>query len=139
MLAAAEKIDLMVDAQKANVALQTGNVVFLDIRDPAAYQEVHIPGAINVNEIFSYLGTSDTNGKEEMKNFFEKILRKAGINGNEHIITYEDCLKTRLDLARAAEDITSFLSLAIRTLVSLMADGRLGSKLDSQLLRKSLK
>jgi len=85
----------MIDAKAAYAALQGGKSVFFDVRDPEAYKTAHIPGAVNVNEIFSYLGHSDAKGKEEMKNYFETVFRKAGLNGDENVITYEDCLKTR--------------------------------------------
>lgn len=68
---------------------------FLDIRDPKAFLQSHIPNSQNLNEIFSYLGTSDLEGIKTMTSTFEKLFRKVGITGNEHIITYEECLKTR--------------------------------------------
>jgi thiosulfate/3-mercaptopyruvate sulfurtransferase len=75
--------------------LETKNSIFLDIRDPASFKEKHIPSSINVNEIFSYLSTSDKKGISDLTNLFQESFRKAGINGNEHVITYEECLKTR--------------------------------------------
>ena len=33
-------------------------VVLIDTRDPAIYAEAHIPGAVDVREVFTYLASS---------------------------------------------------------------------------------
>jgi thiosulfate/3-mercaptopyruvate sulfurtransferase len=68
---------------------------FVDVRDTESFLKSHIRGAQNINEIFSYLSTSDQNGIDEMKKEFLKVFQNYGINGNEQIILYEECLKTR--------------------------------------------
>jgi thiosulfate/3-mercaptopyruvate sulfurtransferase len=87
--------DPLISVRDAYENFKTKKSVFVDVRDPKDFTGNHIPGAQNINEIFSYLSRSDADGKKEMLNTFEKLFQKAGINGNEHIITYEDCLKTR--------------------------------------------
>ena len=39
-----------IDVQEAKIALQTGDHLFFDIRDPASYTTEHIPGAIHVHD-----------------------------------------------------------------------------------------
>jgi len=68
---------------------------FVDVRDTDSFIASHIKGAQNINEIFTYLSTSDQSGIDEMKKEFEKVFQNYGINGNEQIILYEECLKTR--------------------------------------------
>lgn len=88
--------DPMISAKDAYSLLQTDkNTFFLDIRDPSNFKKAHIPSAQNINEVFSYLGTSDPAGIKSMVSTFEKLFQQAGITGKEHIITYEECLKTR--------------------------------------------
>lgn len=87
--------DPLISASQAYLCLSKKNSLFIDVRDPQAFKESHIPGAQNLNEIFSYLATSDEQGVKALTNTFETLFRKAGITGKEHIITYEDCLKTR--------------------------------------------
>jgi thiosulfate/3-mercaptopyruvate sulfurtransferase len=87
--------DILINAKEAFELSKQNKSVFIDTRDPTLFNESHIPGARNMNEIFSYLSTSDEKGKKDLLNTFEKLFQKAGLNGNEHIITYEDCLKTR--------------------------------------------
>lgn len=87
--------DILIGVKEAGDLFKANKSVFIDTRDPSAFSEGHIPGARNVNEIFTYLSTSDEKGIKEMTSTFEKLFQKAGLNGNEHVITYEECLKTR--------------------------------------------
>lgn len=87
--------DPLISVKDAYERFKNKQSVFLDIRDPKDYAAGHIPGARNVNEIFTYLSRSDKEGVKELVSTFEKLFQKAGLNGNEHVITYEDCLKTR--------------------------------------------
>ena len=74
--------------------LDKKKVKFVDVRAPEEYSKGHIPDAVNIPEIFTYLATSDPQGVEKLKTTFEGLFQQAGINGDELIITYEDCLKT---------------------------------------------
>jgi thiosulfate/3-mercaptopyruvate sulfurtransferase len=87
--------DPLISVEEAYDFWTKKNSVFIDVRDHKDYEVSHIPGAKNANEIFTYLATSDSKGKEELKNHFEMLFRKIGLTGNEHVITYEDSLKTR--------------------------------------------
>jgi thiosulfate/3-mercaptopyruvate sulfurtransferase len=89
------KNDILISAKDAIKLHSENKAVFLDVRDPAAFQESHIPGARSCNEIFTYLSTSDEKGVTELKSTFENLFRKVGLNGSDHVITYEECLKTR--------------------------------------------
>ena len=37
-------------------------IVLIDTRDPAAYAAGHLPGAVNIHDIFTYLATSTPEG-----------------------------------------------------------------------------
>ena len=74
--------------------LEKEKLKFVDVRAPEEYSEGHIPEAVNIREIFTYLATSDPQGVEKLRTTFEDLFREAGINGDELVITYEDCLKT---------------------------------------------
>lgn len=70
-------------------------VKFIDCRDPNEYAIGHIDQAVNVNEIFSYLGKSDKNGQQLLQNYFEDVFQRVGVDNDHHIITYEDRLDNR--------------------------------------------
>jgi thiosulfate/3-mercaptopyruvate sulfurtransferase len=67
-------------------------VVIIDTRDPSEYTIAHIPGAINIREIFTYLATSNAAGLAGLQSEFAKLLGVAGITGHEPIIIYEDAM-----------------------------------------------
>ena len=67
---------------------------FLDVRAPEEYFKARIDKAVNCYPIFTYLSTSDSKGVKELTSTFENAFQEAGICGNEHVITYENCLST---------------------------------------------
>ena len=67
-------------------------MVIIDTRDPEAYAAGHIPGAVNIREIFTFLATSTPEGLKDLKGSFEKQLGDAGISGKETVIFYEDSM-----------------------------------------------
>jgi thiosulfate/3-mercaptopyruvate sulfurtransferase len=76
----------------AETATTSTPVVVIDTRDPSEYAIAHIPGAINIREIFTYLATSTTEGLASLQAEFAKLLGAAGIAGHEPIVIYEDAM-----------------------------------------------
>lgn len=72
--------------------LAQGAVKLIDTREPDQYLEGHVPGAVNVYEIFSYLATRENGGYPAMSRFFSKRLGEVGITGRERLIVYEDAM-----------------------------------------------
>ncbi|MUL37957.1 sulfurtransferase [Gloeocapsopsis dulcis] len=69
-------------------------VVIIDTRAPEEYAVSHIPGAVNLREMFTYLATSTSEGLAGLRSQFVKLLSAAGISGTERIVIYEDALNT---------------------------------------------
>ncbi|HET7887361.1 MAG TPA: sulfurtransferase [Bradyrhizobium sp.] len=69
-------------------------VVLIDTRDPSVYAEAHIPGAVNLREVFTYLATSTPEGAEALKTTFATAFGKAGLGGNETAVIYEQSMST---------------------------------------------
>jgi thiosulfate/3-mercaptopyruvate sulfurtransferase len=69
--------------------LGTGDVVVIDTRAPAAYAAGHIPGAVNIHDIFTYLATSTPAGMAELRSKFADAFGSAGLGGNETAVFYE--------------------------------------------------
>jgi thiosulfate/3-mercaptopyruvate sulfurtransferase len=67
-------------------------MVILDTRSPEEYAAGHIPGAINMREIFTYLATSTPDGLASLQAQFATLLGVAGISGSEPIVIYEDAM-----------------------------------------------
>jgi len=68
--------------------------VILDTRSPEAYAAGHIPGAVNLHDIFTFLATSSKEGLEELRDKFAAAFGEAGLSGEEVAIIYEDSMNT---------------------------------------------
>jgi len=72
----------------------SGASVLIDTRDPAVYAVGHLPGAVNVHDIFTYLATSTPEGVAAMRHQFAAIFGAAGLSGKETAIVYEQSMNT---------------------------------------------
>jgi thiosulfate/3-mercaptopyruvate sulfurtransferase len=87
-------INILISADELAEARKTTSMVIIDTRDPSEYNLGHIPGAINVRDIFSYLPTSTSEGINEMQQKFASIFGSAGLSGKEVAVIYEDAMQT---------------------------------------------
>jgi thiosulfate/3-mercaptopyruvate sulfurtransferase len=67
-------------------------VVIIDTRDPEAYASGHLPGAVNLREIFTFLATSTAEGLHELKQTFADAFGSVGLSGAETAVLYEDSM-----------------------------------------------
>lgn len=95
-LSSAAQPGRIIDVATARQLWDGKKAKFVDVRTPESYAEAHIPRAANIHTFFTYLATSDADGVKDMTNTFADALRDAGISGadGEHVITYENSLKT---------------------------------------------
>lgn len=75
-----EDLKLMIDGEVA---------VVIDTRDPESYAAGHIPGAVNMHDIFTFLATSDASGMAELKEKFAGEFGAAGLDGEKTAVIYE--------------------------------------------------
>lgn len=69
-------------------------VVLIDTRDPGQFHEGHIPGAVNVREVFTYLATASAGGLSALREKFAAAFGKAGLSGAEPAVIYEQSMET---------------------------------------------
>lgn len=69
-------------------------VVLIDTRDPAQFQEGHIPGAANLREVFTYLATASSGGLAALREKFAAAFGNAGLSGAETAVIYEQSMET---------------------------------------------
>ena len=67
-------------------------VSIIDTRHPDEYRENHIPGAVNIFEIFTYLATRENGGSEALCRTFATLFGAAGLCGDERVVVYEDSM-----------------------------------------------
>ncbi len=70
------------------------DVVILDTRSPENYASGHIPGSVNIHDIFTYLATSDEPGFNALREKFASLFGAAGLSGCEHAVIYEESMNS---------------------------------------------
>ena len=83
---------VLVSPAELDTLMSTDKVVVIDTRDADAYAAGHIPGAVNLREIFTFLATSSAEGMSELKATFAKHFGAIGLSGAETAVFYEDSL-----------------------------------------------
>ena len=74
--------------------MAAGPTVLIDTRDADTYAAGHLPGAVNMREIFTFLASSTAEGLEALKSSFIQAFGAAGLSGAETAVFYEDALNT---------------------------------------------
>ena len=70
------------------------DLVVIDTRSPDAYAAGHVPGAVNVHEIFTYLAMSTPGGMSELRHKFAEAFGAAGLSGAETAVCYEGSMNS---------------------------------------------
>ncbi|MEJ5350339.1 MAG: sulfurtransferase [Melioribacteraceae bacterium] len=82
----------LIEVEELFEILDSKDLVIIDTREPEDYLIDHIPGAVNVYDIFTYLATQENGSYEALIKNFSEIFGNAGIEGNETVIVYEDAM-----------------------------------------------
>jgi thiosulfate/3-mercaptopyruvate sulfurtransferase len=85
---------VLLSPEEVSALSATGKTVIIDTRDPKSYASGHIPGAVNLHEIFTYLSTSTPEGMAELSRKFAAAFGAAGLGGAETAIIYEQSMNT---------------------------------------------
>ncbi|KAK0329268.1 hypothetical protein LTR94_037529, partial [Friedmanniomyces endolithicus] len=75
--------DVLITASDLAELIKKEPCVIIDTRNPDAYAAGHLPGAVNVHEIFTFLATSTPEGISELKSKFADAFGAAGLSGKE--------------------------------------------------------
>jgi thiosulfate/3-mercaptopyruvate sulfurtransferase len=71
-----------------------GSLVLIDTRAPEAFAAGHVPGAVNLHDIFTYLATSDSEGMAALTSRFADAFGAAGLDGTKTAVIYEQSMNT---------------------------------------------
>lgn len=102
-------MSVLVDPAELQSLMATEAVVVIDTRDPDTYARGHVPGAVNVRDIFTYLATTDPDGIETLKDKFVSLFSAAGLSGKETAVLYEDAMNTGFGQSCRGYFILSYL------------------------------
>ena len=86
--------DVLISAGELADLITKEPCVIIDTRNPDAYGAGHLPGAVNVHEIFTFLATSTPEGIHELKTKFADAFGAAGLSGKETAVVYEQSMNT---------------------------------------------
>ncbi|NIN33618.1 MAG: helix-turn-helix domain-containing protein, partial [Gammaproteobacteria bacterium] len=86
---------ILYSPQEVNQLRNSQSVVIIDIRDHKDYVQGHIPGAVNLPQLFTTLSMTTPEGLSEMEKTFTPLFSKAGVSRDKTVIFYEDDLDSR--------------------------------------------
>src|SRR3954453_12711151 len=84
--------DVLITAVELADLLKAESCVVIDTRNPDDYAAGHLPTAVNVHEIFTFLATSTPGGLSELKTKFADPFGAAGLSGKETAVIYEQSM-----------------------------------------------
>jgi thiosulfate/3-mercaptopyruvate sulfurtransferase len=76
--------------------LEVDSVTFIDTREPEQFAGGHIPGAVNIPEIFSFLAEPGCQTIEEIVAVFTELFGAAGLSGEQRAVIYEQSMDSGL-------------------------------------------
>lgn len=68
------------------------DVDLVDVRDPLEYAQGHLPGAVNIRELFGYLVTRENGGYAALRDYFGRLFGRRGLSLQHQIVVYEDAM-----------------------------------------------
>lgn len=86
--------EVLISADDLATFAKSEPCVIIDTRNPDAYAAGHIPNAVNIHEIFTFLATSTPEGMDELKKKFADAFGKAGLSGSETAVIYEQSMNS---------------------------------------------
>ena len=85
---------LITPAELDSLLRRGEDLVVIDTRAPEAYASGHLPGAVSLHEIFTFLATSTPEGLAQLQQTFSDLFGAAGVGGQETVVIYEDAMDT---------------------------------------------
>lgn len=86
--------NVLISATELSDLMSSRSIIPIDTRDPGQFSEGHIPGAVNVREVFTYLATPTSGGLSAMRETFAQAFGKAGLSGTETAVLYEGSMES---------------------------------------------
>lgn len=84
-----QTIKPIITAEELKAMMATEKVVPIDARDAEQYEKGHIPGAVNIPDIFYYLAMTTPDGLKAFEEHFAGLFGEAGLTGEETAVIYE--------------------------------------------------
>ncbi len=86
---------LIYSAHELKKLLDSQQISLIDVRDREDFLAGHIPGAVNLPQLFYYLAESTPEGLEMTHFELELLCRQAGLDKQRPVVVYEESMDTR--------------------------------------------
>ncbi|MBX9587724.1 MAG: sulfurtransferase [Hyphomonadaceae bacterium] len=100
---------VLITPEELSTLIGSEPTVLIDTRDPKSYAAGHIPDAVNIHDIFTYLATSSPEGMAQLKGKFADAFGAAGLSGKETAVVYEQSMNTGFGQSCRGYFMLSFL------------------------------
>ncbi|HQT43675.1 MAG TPA: sulfurtransferase [Halothiobacillus sp.] len=100
---------VLLSAAELNTLMHKEPIVVIDARNPAAYADGHIPGAVNIHDIFTFLATSTPEGLKALNTQFAETFGNSGLSGKETAVIYEDAMNTGFGMSCRGYFLLSYM------------------------------
>lgn len=83
-------LPLVIEPSELGSFLQREDLIVIDLCNLQLYQQIHVPGAINVQPQQLVCGIQPATGKLPAPEQLEQLLGQLGYTGKEHFVVYDD-------------------------------------------------
>ncbi|MFZ2099449.1 MAG: sulfurtransferase [Oricola sp.] len=84
----------LISPQELASLMKAEECVLIDTRNGESYAAGHLPGAVNMHDIFTYLATSSSEGMHELTEKFASEFGATGLSGAETAVIYEQSMNS---------------------------------------------
>ena len=100
---------VLISPAELSAMIPSPDVVVIDTRSPEAYAAGHIPGAVNLFEVFTFLATSTPEGVSELRETFAKYFGAVGLSGRELPVFVEESMNSGFGMSCRGYFLMQFL------------------------------
>lgn len=102
-------VEVLYSPEDVRALISQNDVVLIDVRAEEDFAREHIPGAVNMPDIFTYLAETSEEGLGKLQQTFSTLFADYGLDGSKKAIVYEDALHTRYGASCRGYWILSYL------------------------------
>ena len=84
------KLPLVIEASELESLLHSPDIIIADLCNPQLYQQLHVPGAINIQPQQLVCGIQPATGKLPSPEQLEQLMGQLGYTGKERFVVYDD-------------------------------------------------
>ncbi|PKO14631.1 MAG: sulfurtransferase [Chloroflexi bacterium HGW-Chloroflexi-10] len=84
------QVSPLIEAEELYQELHNSEISLIDTREDRAYAAGHIPGAVQIHDIFTYIALPENGSLAALFQHFKQLMENVGIDPKAKIVIYED-------------------------------------------------